>query len=257
MRRVGFTLIELMVVMVIIGILASLLLPVISMVRGSAIKAQCSSRQRQLAQACIGYSADWEGWFPPAVDTIHMRIAMRCNGAEVPHGLGFTTEYFQMQGQKGSSKYHRLRSSMLYCPPYEDQFPSDKAGYRYNGNLRKNTKGMSHGDPRQLASPLSGGPVRNGCAYGVDYFSRDKVGGSDVVLIFELIAEHKNPPHWGGMLFQSHPPDNALRPAGPVPLVEGGNVTFADGHVQWIDNQHWVRDGGPGGWVYYRPNGGW
>ncbi len=50
-RQAGFTLVELLVVITIIGILMGLLMPAVSMVRESARRTQCANRTRQLAMA--------------------------------------------------------------------------------------------------------------------------------------------------------------------------------------------------------------
>jgi prepilin-type N-terminal cleavage/methylation domain-containing protein len=50
-RKTGFTLVELLVVITIIGILMGLLMPAVSMVRESARRSQCTNRTRQLAMA--------------------------------------------------------------------------------------------------------------------------------------------------------------------------------------------------------------
>ena len=50
-RKTGFTLVELLVVITIIGILMGLLMPAVSMVRESARRSQCANRTRQLAMA--------------------------------------------------------------------------------------------------------------------------------------------------------------------------------------------------------------
>jgi prepilin-type N-terminal cleavage/methylation domain-containing protein len=50
-RQTGFTLVELLVVITIIGILMGLLMPAVSMVRESARRTQCANRTRQLAMA--------------------------------------------------------------------------------------------------------------------------------------------------------------------------------------------------------------
>ncbi len=63
----GFTLVELLVVMAIVGILVSLLLPAIQAAREAGQRMQCSNQLRQLALAAHNYHATWNT-FPPGVD---------------------------------------------------------------------------------------------------------------------------------------------------------------------------------------------
>src|SRR5580765_4469072 len=70
-RSFGFTLIELLVVIAIIGVLASLLLPVLARARDKGKAAKCTSNLRQLGMAAMLYDEDYQvypvGW-PPAAD---------------------------------------------------------------------------------------------------------------------------------------------------------------------------------------------
>ena len=63
-NRTAFTLIELLVVIAIIGILASLLLPVLGRAKKKARTLQSVSNQRQHAQAYEMYLGDNGGWYP-------------------------------------------------------------------------------------------------------------------------------------------------------------------------------------------------
>jgi prepilin-type N-terminal cleavage/methylation domain-containing protein/prepilin-type processing-associated H-X9-DG protein len=63
--RAGFTLIEILVVIAIIGVLVGLLLPAVTAARESARRAKCLSNQRNLAMGILGYVNDF-GVFPPS-----------------------------------------------------------------------------------------------------------------------------------------------------------------------------------------------
>ena len=59
-----FSLIEILVVIAIIGILASILLPVLGKSRKKAFQISCASNIRQVGLAANMYSSDWDGLFP-------------------------------------------------------------------------------------------------------------------------------------------------------------------------------------------------
>ena len=60
----AFTLIELLVVIAIVGILAAIILPVISSIRRSAADVQCRSNMRQIGLAIRSYAAEHQGRAP-------------------------------------------------------------------------------------------------------------------------------------------------------------------------------------------------
>jgi prepilin-type N-terminal cleavage/methylation domain-containing protein/prepilin-type processing-associated H-X9-DG protein len=67
MRRAGFTLVELLVVIGIVAVLIAILLPALAVARTQARATQCLSNLRQLGIEAHRYVADNQGLCPPAV----------------------------------------------------------------------------------------------------------------------------------------------------------------------------------------------
>jgi prepilin-type N-terminal cleavage/methylation domain-containing protein len=65
MRRTGFTLTELLVVLGVAAVLAAILFPVLSLLRSRARQSACLSNLRQLHIAFAMYAADHDGDLPP------------------------------------------------------------------------------------------------------------------------------------------------------------------------------------------------
>jgi prepilin-type N-terminal cleavage/methylation domain-containing protein/prepilin-type processing-associated H-X9-DG protein len=63
--RRGFTLVEVLVVLVILGLLTGLLLAGVGSARVAVNKAKCLSNQRQIGLALMNYAHDHDGMFPP------------------------------------------------------------------------------------------------------------------------------------------------------------------------------------------------
>ena len=61
-RKAPFTLLELLIVVAIIGILASLILPGLGSARQAAYKADCVSNLKQISNAYVMYQDDWEAY---------------------------------------------------------------------------------------------------------------------------------------------------------------------------------------------------
>jgi prepilin-type N-terminal cleavage/methylation domain-containing protein/prepilin-type processing-associated H-X9-DG protein len=78
----GFTLIELVVVIAIIGVLAAMIMPSFARARESARRAQCLSNLHQIGMAVAQYSVDNKGAMPPFF-----------GGTVVPSGGGNGTHY--------------------------------------------------------------------------------------------------------------------------------------------------------------------
>ena len=69
-KQRGFTLVELIVVIAIIVILAGLIMAVINRAKSDAAETVCLSNLRQLGEAELIYAQDYNGYFPPYLNTL-------------------------------------------------------------------------------------------------------------------------------------------------------------------------------------------
>jgi prepilin-type N-terminal cleavage/methylation domain-containing protein/prepilin-type processing-associated H-X9-DG protein len=151
-QRQGFTLIEVLVVVAVMGVLVGLLVPVLAAARGSAGTAACGSNLRELAQANIIFAQDNDQrYVPGAADFI--RNLNRWHGRR-----GSVHEPFNhTQGPLAS--YLGAEGRVQQCPAYRPDatgFEVGCGGYGYNNEY----VGRSRlDDPAPPDNDLRGGRV--------------------------------------------------------------------------------------------------
>jgi len=127
-RAAAFTLVELLVVIAIIGILMSLLLPVIGRARAAARMTVCLSNLRTLGQVTHIYAGEHKGWLPARengspwpLQMLHWTGAKDQRGLFVGYLKGYTIE---------------KSSPVLYCPG------NDGLAHSYGEAWNKSLPGM-------------------------------------------------------------------------------------------------------------------
>ncbi|HLS27923.1 MAG TPA: prepilin-type N-terminal cleavage/methylation domain-containing protein [Opitutales bacterium] len=105
----GFTLIELLTVIAIIGILASILIPVVGAVRESARKSKCMSQMRQVGLAILAYESEYGVLPGPSYRRVRKPVSRSADYREINWTL---------------SDYVGLRSEVFECPTNSSVFDS-------------------------------------------------------------------------------------------------------------------------------------
>lgn len=126
-RAIGFTLVELLVVIGIIALLISILLPSLNAARRAANVVACASNMRQIAQAMLLYSADNKGRLIP----------MRVTGSAIyPNGFFWTNELVRNRYITApncvltASTFDYKRTSVFRCPQanFDENLTSAQVG---------------------------------------------------------------------------------------------------------------------------------
>ncbi len=164
-KLLRFTLIELLVVIAIISILASMLLPALSMAKESSKNIQCIGNLKQLGTAAIMYTGDYEGWLPVA------------RGEAINNVLwekGWTAEISSyIYGTSLSVTDSKLRTGSFACPSFKNPTtdPHVDGGYGWNRSYLGQQWSLPRYKVQQVTKPSD--TIMIGDTTGSDWVNND------------------------------------------------------------------------------------
>ncbi|HEV7225306.1 MAG TPA: DUF1559 domain-containing protein [Pirellulales bacterium] len=149
--RRGFTLVELLVVMAIIGVLIALLLPAVQAAREAARRSQCANNLKQNALAVQMYH-DSVGVIPPAYLVSSTNIQIAWFGA-----IDYNTNLVVPQ-QGMLSAFLENNARVFECPSLSNElvliYSGENGGYGYNLNLGNVDYSNWPNPPQQITTKL-------------------------------------------------------------------------------------------------------
>jgi prepilin-type N-terminal cleavage/methylation domain-containing protein/prepilin-type processing-associated H-X9-DG protein len=164
-KKHGFTLVELLVVITIIGILIALLLPAVQAAREAARRMQCQNNLKQIGLALMNYEAAYQG-YPPGGMSVGggfgsswwVRILGYAEQSNVSDRYKYSEGgWLAHPSLSGLSNFRLLNNQkfpFMYCPSstLPQVVPSNVAGVFFQGNTYAGIEGAADGNTTNIYS---------------------------------------------------------------------------------------------------------
>jgi prepilin-type N-terminal cleavage/methylation domain-containing protein/prepilin-type processing-associated H-X9-DG protein len=215
----GFTLLEMLMVVAMIGLLAALLLPSLAAAKVRGRTATCKNNLRQMAHALPMYESDY-GFLPGCGDSI-------ISTNHFPWDFASTNSWIvRIQPYVGTN------SDIFSCPDYESHM-------NWNKTKKSDSFGYNAGGSSQIYVDME---KNLGLGFGKDKFIRSTslAAPADMVELGDMQLPNSV---WCNIISPWH-----KQPLGNINCVVpsrhsgGANIAFCDAHVQWQIQARWIDE---------------
>jgi prepilin-type N-terminal cleavage/methylation domain-containing protein/prepilin-type processing-associated H-X9-DG protein len=222
-RRGGFTLVELLVVMAIIGILAGLLLSVLESSKASARGISCQNNTRQLAMALLMYADDHSQWLPYNLGGAAARTNINWAAGTLDWELSPDNTNLADLTDASLGPYVAKVAAIYRCPS-DSALAALQRAAGWNSRVRSYSLNASVGDAGEIS--ISGVNTNNpGYA---QFFKLTAIPAPARIFVF--LDEHPDSITDGYFVNRSYYPEWIRLPAS---WHNGGAAfSFADGHAE-------------------------
>jgi prepilin-type N-terminal cleavage/methylation domain-containing protein/prepilin-type processing-associated H-X9-DG protein len=216
-RDKAFTLLEMLMVVAIIGLLASLLLPALAAAKAKGHTTTCKNHLRQMAHALAMYESDF-GFLPGCGDCL---IATNHYPWDFPSSNSWLVRI---------QPYTGTNSDVFSCPEYEPHMD-------WKETIKSDSFGYNAGGGTQIYVDMD---KNLGLGFGRNFFIRSTflAAPADMIEIGDLQLPNSV---WCNVISPWH-----KQPLGNVNCVVpsrhsgGANIAFCDAHVQWQTQARWI-----------------
>ena len=226
----AFTLVELLVVITIVAIVASLVLPSLARAKAQARRAQCQNNSRQLILACLMYCDDNKGFFP-----------YNMGGPAVHTNLNWVSDIMDWDTNSDNTNLAPLtteaalgpfvaESAAVFRCPSDWVLSSIQQRSGWPSRVRSYSMNASVGD----AGDISRGGVNTNNPGYIQFFKTTSLPTASQIFVF--MEEHPDTISDGYFLNDAYPKQWIRLPASYHEA--SANISFADRHAElhrWRD----------------------
>ena len=235
----GFTLIEMLVVITIIGVLAAMILPALGKAKDQARKTQCAQNLRNLGLAFAKYTNTHEGNYPKLTTDDYSQLTDTSGNHLLPVEAMCRYAIGDLQVQDRWMSPLGIVDKVGYCPSYNtkllnkgDMANFNPCAYSYNRHVDGDGSLLTP----EMAAMRPGGMPGNCCIRS----EGNATSPTQLCIIMDSAdtgaLQHQH------CFFYSDIPASVDEPGSlPNRHIDGANLLFADGHVEWKGNK-WLRD---------------